>query len=183
MIGEKRDPYTATHQQKVCRLAVALAAEIGLDDFRIEGIRIASLLHDIGKISIPGEILNKPGRLKVSEFNLIKDHPEDGHNILKTIEFPWPIAEIVYQHHEKLDGSGYPRGFKGDEILLEARILAVADVVEAITSHRPYRPALGIDFALEEIGKNRGIVFDTVISDACILLFTKKGFKLTPQGL
>jgi putative two-component system response regulator len=177
-IGEKRDPYTAGHQQRVAHLATALAGELGIAPDQIEGIRIAGLLHDIGKISIPAEILNRPGPLKESEMNLIKDHPTDGYNILKGINFPWPVAEIVYQHHERIDGSGYPRGLRLNEILIEARILALADVVEAIASRRPYRESLGTDKALEEISKATGIHYDADIANACIGLFKEKGFTL-----
>jgi putative nucleotidyltransferase with HDIG domain len=180
MIGEQRDPYTAGHQLKVSRLAVAIAKEINLNEGQVESIRIAGLLHDIGKISIPAEILNRPGVLKVSEMNLIKDHSFDGYNILSRIKFPWPVAEIVYQHHERLDGSGYPRQLKGDEILLEARILALADVVEAIASHRPYREALGEEYALNEIKEKKYIYFDPKGTDACLSIF-KNGFQLKSQ--
>ena len=138
---------------------------------------MSAILHDIGKISIPAEILTKPGRLTEIEMNMLKTHPEVGYDILKRIDFPWPLAKIVLQHHERLDGSGYPQGLKGDEILLEARIIGVADVVEAMSSHRPYRPALGIDKALEEIYQNRGIFYDPEVVDTCIKLFKEKGFE------
>jgi HD-GYP domain-containing protein (c-di-GMP phosphodiesterase class II) len=144
---------------------------------KIEGIRIASLIHDIGKISIPAEILSKPTKLTDMEFNLIKDHPKIGYDILRKIDFPWPLAELILQHHERRDGSGYPSGLKGDEILLEAKIIALADVVEAMSSHRPYRPALGIDRALEEISQNKGIFYDPEVVDACIRLFKEKRYK------
>ncbi|MBN2440267.1 MAG: response regulator [Spirochaetales bacterium] len=176
-IGEQRDPYTAGHQLKVSKLGIAIARELKLSEDQIECIRIAGLLHDIGKISIPAEILNRPGALKKSEMNLIKDHSLDGYNILKRITFPWPVAELVYQHHERLDGSGYPRQLKGDEILMESRILSLADVVDAIASHRPYREALGEDFALKEIENKKDIYFDPVATDACIKIF-KNGFNL-----
>jgi len=153
---EFRDPYTAGHQKRVSDLGRAIATEMKLPDDHVEGIRIAGVIHDLGKISVPAEILSKPSKLNEMEFNLVKDHPLNGYGILKDVDFDWPIAEIVYQHHERLDGSGYPRGLKGEEILLEARILAVADVVEAMASHRPYRAALGLDAALEEITANRG---------------------------
>jgi len=175
-IIETRDPYTSGHQHKVCQLAVTLAQELGLFEDKIEGIRIASLIHDIGKIGLPTEILSKPTELTNVEFSLIKGHSQVGYDILKSIEFPYPIAQIILQHHERLDGSGYPQGLKGEEILLEARILGVADVVEAMSSHRPYRPALGIDKALEEISQNRGILYDPEVVDACLKLFGKKGF-------
>jgi len=174
---EKRDPFTAGHQQRVAQLACAIAKEIGLSEKQIEGIHIAGILHDIGKISVPAEILSKPGKITDGEFIIIKTHPQIGDDILMTIEFPWPIGKIVLQHHERLDGSGYPQGLKANEILLEARILGVADVVEAITSFRPYRVAQGIDKALEEIIKNKGILYDLNVVDACVRLFTEKGFK------
>jgi putative nucleotidyltransferase with HDIG domain len=174
---ETRDPYTAGHQRRDAQLACKIAKEMGLSDDQIEGLRIASLLHDIGKMAVPAEILSKPTKLTAIEYGLIKVHPEVGYNILKDVEFPWPIAQIVYQHQERLDGSGYPRGLKGDEILLEARILAVADVVEAMSSHRPYRPALGLIQALDEINKNKGIFYDSQAVDACLRVFQEKGFK------
>jgi PAS domain S-box-containing protein/putative nucleotidyltransferase with HDIG domain len=174
---EARDPYTAGHQRKVSKLAVVLAKDMGLPQDRIEGIKITALIHDIGKINVPVEILSKPGKLSEMEFDLIKNHSQKGYEILKTIDFPWPVAEIVLQHHEKMNGSGYPRGLKGDEILLEAKIICVADVVEAMSSHRPYRPALGIDKALEEISKNKGILYDPEVVDVCLKLFKEKGFK------
>jgi PAS domain S-box-containing protein len=161
-ILEAKDPYTAGHQDK------------------IEGIRIASLIHDIGKIGLPTEILSKPTKLIDIEFSLIKNHSQIGYDILKSIEFPWPVAEIVFQHHEKIDGSGYPNNLKGDEILLEAKIIGVADVVEAMSSHRPYRPALGIDKALEEISQNREILYDPDVVDVCLKLFGEKSFKFEP---
>jgi PAS domain S-box-containing protein/putative nucleotidyltransferase with HDIG domain len=174
---EARDPYTAGHQQEVSKLAVALAKDMGLPQDRIEGIKITALIHDIGKINVPVEVLSKPGKLSEMEFGLIKNHSQKGYEILKAIDFPWPVAEIVLQHHEKMNGSGYPRGLKGDEILLEAKIICIADVVEAISSHRPYRPALGIDAALNEINKNKGILYDTELVDTCLKLFKEKGFK------
>jgi PAS domain S-box-containing protein/putative nucleotidyltransferase with HDIG domain len=176
-IVETRDPYTAGHQLNVSKLTTAIAQEMKLPEDKIEGIRIASLVHDIGKISIPAEILSKPTKLNEIEYNLIKDHSQIGHDILKSIEFPWSIAEIVLQHHEKIDGSGYPHNLKGDKILLKAKIIGVADVVEAMSSHRPYRPALGIDKALEEISQNREILYDPEVVDICLKLFKEKGFK------
>ena len=152
---------------------------MGLPHDTIDGIRLASSIHDIGKISIPSEILSKPTKLTNTEFSLIKEHPQMGYNMLKDVESPWPLAQIVYQHHERMDGSGYPRNLKGDEILMEARILAVADVVEAMASHRPYRAALGIDVALEEIVKNKGIIYDNAVADACLRLFREKGYQFT----
>jgi PAS domain S-box-containing protein len=175
---ETRDPYTAGHQIRSAALARTIATEMGLSQEKIEGIRIAGSIHDIGKLSIPAEILSKPTKLSEIEFSLIKEHSWQGFEILKGVESPWPLAEIVYQHHERMDGSGYPRKLKGDEILLEARIMAVADVVEAMASHRPYRPALGIDAALEEIEKNRGTLYDEAVVDTCLRLFREKGFQL-----
>ncbi len=175
---EMRDPYTAGHQRRVAGLACAIAKEMGLDGDTIEGIRMAGLVHDLGKIQIPAEILSKPSRLTDFEFGMIKFHPEAGHHILRTIEFPWPIAEIVLQHHEKMNGSGYPQGLRGQDILLEARILTVADVVEAMASHRPYRPAHSLDQALEEIRINRDVLFDAEAVDACLKLFKEKNYTL-----
>ena len=174
---ERRDPYTAGHQHRVANLAGAIANEIGLSEEQINGVRMASVIHDLGKIHVPAEILSRPGRLTENEFSIIKTHPQIGYDILKTEEFPWPVAQIVLQHHERMDGSGYPSSLSGKEILLEARILAVADVVEAMASHRPYRPALGIDKALEEITENRGVLYDAKVVDACLRLFAEKGFK------
>ena len=176
-IIESRDPYTTGHQQRVCQLATHIAKELGLPKDKIEGVRIASLIHDIGKIGLPTEILSKPTRLTNMEFDLIKNHSQIGYNILKSIDFAYPVAQIVFQHHERLDGSGYPQGLKGDKILLEAKIIGAADVVEAMSSHRPYRPALGIDKALEEISQNRGILYDPEVVDVCLKLFKEKGFK------
>jgi PAS domain S-box-containing protein/putative nucleotidyltransferase with HDIG domain len=173
---EIRDPYTAGHQQRVADLACAIAEEMGLADEQLDGIRMAGLIHDIGKINIPAEILNKPGQLTEIEYSLFKNHPQVGHDILKTVDFPWPVAQIVLQHHERMDGSGYPQGLKGDEIMLEARILAVADIVEAMASHRPYRPARGTGDALEEILHNKGILYDPEVVDACLRVFYDKGF-------
>lgn len=173
---EKRDPYTSGHQKRVAMLAGAIAENMDFSPDRIEGLRIAGLLHDIGKISIPAEILNKPSRLSVNEMNLIKEHPSFGYDILKDIEFEQPIAQIVLQHHEVIDGSGYPMGLSGESILLEALILTVTDVVEAIASHRPYRPGLGIDTALEEIEKHKGILYDVNVVDTCISLFRLHGY-------
>ena len=176
-IIEARDPYTAGHQLKVSKLAISIAQEMKLPEDKIEGIRIAALVHDIGKINTPAEILSKPSKLNEMEFSLIKNHPKTGYDILKNIDFPWPVARIVLQHHERLDGSGYPQGLKGDKILLEAKIIGVADVVEAMSSHRPYRPSLGIDKALEEIIQNKGILYDSEVVNASIKLFKEKDFK------
>jgi len=175
---ESRDPYTAGHQIRSADLARAIAMEMGLPQDKIDGIRMAGSIHDIGKLSIPAEILSKPTKLSELEFSLIKEHAKKGYEMLKDVESPWPLAEIVRQHHERMDGSGYPRNLKGDEICMEARILAVADVVEAMASHRPYRPGLGIDAALNEIEKNKGICYDNTVADACLRLFREKGFKL-----
>ena len=176
-VVEMRDPYTAGHQRRVADLARSIASEMGLSKDQIDGIHIAGLIHDIGKISVPAEILSSPTKLTNLAFDLIKTHAQSGYDILKDIEFPWPIARIVHEHHERMDGSGYPNALTGDEILLESRILAVADVVEAIASHRPYRPALGIEKALEEISQNRDILYDPEVVDACLRLFKEKGFK------
>jgi PAS domain S-box-containing protein len=175
---EAKDPYTAGHQLRVADLACAIATEMGLTQDIIEGIRMAGSVHDIGKLSIPAELLTKPSKLTNSEFNLIKEHSLIGYEILKNVESPWPLAQIAYQHHERMNGSGYPRKLKGDEILMEARIMAVADVVEAMASHRPYRAALGIGAALAEIEKNKGTFFDDAVADACLKLFREKGYKL-----
>jgi len=175
---EMRDPYTAGHQQRVAVLAEAIAREMRVEDDQREAVRMAGSIHDLGKISIPAEILVKPSRLTPLEYQLIQSHPRIGYDILKDIEFPWPLAEIVLQHHERMDGSGYPQGLKGEAVRLEARILAVADVVEAMASHRPYRPALGIEAALEEIEKNQGLLYDPGVAEACLRLFRQKGFRL-----
>ena len=172
-----RDPYTAGHQIRSADLARAIVTEMGLPQEKIDAIRMAGTIHDIGKLSIPAEILSKPTKLLEIEFSLIKEHARRGFEMLKDVESPWPLAEIVYQHHERMDGSGYPRKLKGEEILIEARILAVADVVEAMASHRPYRPGLGIDTALNEIERNRGIFYDNAVADACLKLFREKGFQ------
>ncbi|MCX5830557.1 MAG: PAS domain S-box protein [Deltaproteobacteria bacterium] len=175
---EVRDPYTAGHQIRSADLASAIAMEMGLPSEKIEGIRMAGSIHDIGKLSIPAEILSKPTKLSEIEFALIKEHARRGFEMLKDVESSWPLAEIVHQHHERMDGSGYPRSLRGEGILMEARILAVADVVEAMASHRPYRPGLGIDAALNEIEKNSGTFYDEAVADACLRLFREKGFKL-----
>jgi putative nucleotidyltransferase with HDIG domain len=173
---EMRDLYTAGHQRRVSSLAVAIAEELHLPSEKIEGLRLAGIIHDIGKIAMPAEILTKPTRLTKTEFQLVKDHPRIGYDILKSIQFPWPVAHIILQHHERMDGSGYPDGLLGDAILLEARILAVADVVEALSSHRPYRPALGLEKALEEIRRGRGTRYDMRVVDACIRLFKDRRY-------
>ncbi len=173
---EIRDPYTAGHQRRVTELSLAIGNRLGLSEEQLEGLRIAGLLHDIGKLRIPAEILAKPTRLSKVEFDIIKTHSAAGHEIVHRIEFPWPVADIVRQHHERLDGSGYPDGIAGEKILLEARVLAVADVVEAMATHRPYRPALGIELALEALRKDRGVAFDAEVVDACIHLFQEAEF-------
>lgn len=175
---ERRDPYTAGHQQRVSKLAAALAQEMGLPEERVEGLRMAGTLHDLGKIAVPAEILSKPGTISEFEFSIIKNHPQVAYEILKEIEFPWPIARIVLEHHERLDGSGYPQGLSDGEIMLEARIMAVADTVEAMASHRPYRPSLGMKAALEEIKKYKGKLYDADAVNACIHLCYEKDFKL-----
>ncbi len=173
---ESRDPYTSGHQHRVAMLSAAMAAEMGLSTHRIEGIRLAGMIHDLGKITVPASILSKPTRLADYEFALIKTHPQVGYDILKEIEFPWPIAQIVHQHHERMNGSGYPLGISAEEILLEARIISVADVVEAMASHRPYRPAIGLDQALAEVADNAGKLYDPEAVKACLKLFRQKGF-------
>lgn len=175
---EMKDPYTAGHQSRVADIARAIATEMNLDLERVDGIRMAGTIHDIGKLSIPSEILTKPTKLTNIEFAMIKEHSQNGYEMLKNVESPWPLAEIVRQHHERINGSGYPRKLKGDEILIEARILAVADVVEAMATHRPYRASLGIEAALEEIEKNKGILYDEAVAAACLKLFREKGYKL-----
>lgn len=174
--SEQRDPYTSGHQIRVSKLATAIAVEMGLDENIVEGITIAGVIHDIGKMSIPSELLSKPTKLTELEYSLIQTHSESGYSILKNIDFPWPIAEIVYQHHERLDGSGYPRKLKGDKMLLEAKILAVADVVEAMSSYRPYRPSLGIEAALAEISENKGVTYDPNVVESCQRLFEENKF-------
>jgi putative nucleotidyltransferase with HDIG domain len=175
---EMRDPYTAGHQIRVADLARAIATEMRISADGTDFIRIACIIHDIGKISVPAEILSKPTKLSDIEFSLIKAHAQAGYDILKNIEFPWPVADVILQHHERMDGSGYPRNLKGEDICIEARILSVADVVEAMASHRPYRPGLGLEAALNEIEKNKGIFYDAAVADACLRLFREKGFKL-----
>jgi len=155
-----------------------IALEMGLPREKIEGIRMTGSMHNIGKLSIPAEILSKPPKLSDIEFSLIKEHAQKGYEMLKGVESPWPLAEIIYQHHERMEGLGYPRNLKGEEILIETRILAMADVVEAMASHRPYRPGLGIDAALNEIEKNRGIIYDNAVANTCLRLFREKGFQL-----
>ena len=177
LIVEKRDPYTAGHQKRVASLARAIAKKMNLSKDKMEAISISASIHDLGKINTPSEILSKPDNITEAEFSIIKEHPKIGYDIIKVVDFPMPIAEIILQHHERLDGSGYPQGLKEKDILIEAKILVVADVVEAMSSHRPYRPALGIDKALEEIKKKRGIYYDTNVVDACLKVFKKGVFR------
>ena len=174
---ELKDPYTSGHQVRVANLVCAIAKNMGLKEDQIQGINVAATIHDIGKISVPSDILSKPGKLTKTEFNLIKSHPKIGYDILKSIEFPWPIAQIILRHHERMNGSGYPNHLKGEDICLEARILAVADVIEAMSFHRPYRPALGVEKAMEEISRNKGILYDPEVANTCINVLTKTGFK------
>ena len=181
ILCETRDPYTAGHQERVAQLACAIARETGLSEDQIEGIRVMGVIHDIGKVAVPTEILSRPGKLSSYEFGIIKTHPQAAFDILKGLEFPLmslgPIARAILQHHERLDGSGYPNGLSGKDIIIEARILGVSDVVEAMVSHRPYRPALGIDKALREISQNKGILYDANVVEACLKLFAQKRFK------
>jgi HD-GYP domain-containing protein (c-di-GMP phosphodiesterase class II) len=177
MTIEKRDPYTAGHQRRVAKLCRAIATEMGFPWERIQGLRMAAAIHDLGKIHVPAAILNKPGPMSDHEMGIIRMHPKTAYDILKGIQFPWPLAETIYQHHERLDGSGYPQGLKGDQILLEARILAVADVVESMVSFRPYRGlSLGLAEAIDELKTHRGKLYDPQVVDACIVLLTQKGF-------
>lgn len=173
---EARDPYTAGHEQRVAQLASAIAQDMGLSEEVVQGITLAASIHDLGKLLVPAEILNKPSKLAPLEYELIKIHPQGGFNIVKDIQFPQPIAQMVLQHHERLDGSGYPQGLKDNEIIQGARVLAVADVVEAMSSHRPYRPSLGADAALSEIIEHRGILYDPDVVDHCVALFRKGQF-------
>jgi HD-GYP domain-containing protein (c-di-GMP phosphodiesterase class II) len=175
---EKRDPYTSGHQQRVAELCKAIGFDLGLAKDQVEGLFIASAMHDIGKVSLPAEILSKPSQLNSIEISLIQGHAQSGYDILKSVDFPWPVAQIVLQHHERLDGSGYPQGLSGDDILLEARIVGVADVVEAVSSHRPYRPAIGMDKALDEIDSHKNALYDPDVVDACLRLVREKHFEL-----
>jgi hemerythrin-like metal-binding protein len=176
-LSEMRDPYTAGHEERVAKISVAIGKEMGLDEHRLEGLKVGGHLHDLGKMSIPVEILSKPTHLTPFEFELIKQHPQAGYDVLKDVGFPWPVDIIALQHHERIDGSGYPNGLKGDEISLEARIIAVADVVESMSSHRPYRPSLGLERALAEIERGRGTIYDAVVVDSCLRLFREKGYE------
>lgn len=175
---EMRDPFAAGHQRRVAHLAAAMAREMQLPADQAEGLYLAGVVLDVGKIRVPTETLCKPGRLNAIEFRLVKEHARAGYDILKSIDFPWPIAQAILQHHERLDGSGYPQGLKGEAILLEARILAVADVVEAMLSHRPYRAALGVEVALEEISLHQGTLYDPRVAQACLTLFRERGYRL-----
>jgi PAS domain S-box-containing protein/putative nucleotidyltransferase with HDIG domain len=179
MLAELRDPYTAGHQHRVSQLSVAIAEEIGLSKDTIESIHIAAAMHDIGKTNIPAEILTKPGKLTSLEYQFIMTHPQTGFDVLEKIQFPWQIAKIILQHHERLDGSGYPQGLKGEEIMLEAMIIAVADTVDAMATHRPYRAALGIEIALNEIEHLKGTLYDETVVETCIRVFKEKKFKFT----
>lgn len=175
-VVEMRDPYTAGHQRRVTELACTIAANMGLSPDSITGLRLAGLIHDIGKIHVPAEILTTPNALSEAEFEIIRTHPSLGYEILKPIDLPWPVAEIVHQHHERIDGSGYPQKLKSENLLIESKILAVADVVEAIASHRPYRPSLGIDYALEEISGNSSRLYDSQVVDCCLVIFREQAF-------
>ncbi len=177
-LSEMRDPYTTGHERRVAEIAVAIGAELGFDANRLQGLRVAGQLHDIGKIIIPTEILSKPTPLTQAEYALIKGHARASFDVLKIVDFPWPVAQVALQHHERVDGSGYPQGLRGDQILLEARIMAVADVVEAMSSHRPYRPGLGIDRALAEIRRGSGTLYDPFVVDACLALFGQKNYAI-----
>jgi|WetSurMetagenome_2_1015567.scaffolds.fasta_scaffold99207_2 PAS domain S-box-containing protein/putative nucleotidyltransferase with HDIG domain len=178
MVVEMRDPFTAGHQRRVAQLACVIAEEMGLTTDRVTGLRLAGLIHDIGKVRVPAEILTNPKKLSDAEMTIIKTHPTLGYEVLKSLDLPWPIAMIVHQHHERMNGSGYPLQLAGKDIILEARILAVADVVEAIASHRPYRPARGIGEALDEVSKQKNQLYDAEVVDACIKLFKERGYKL-----
>jgi len=178
IISEMRDPYTAGHERRVAEIAVAIGAELGFDEDRQQGLQVAGHLHDVGKISIPSEILSKPGTLTAIEYLLVQGHARSSYDVLKGVAFPWPVAQVALQHHERMDGSGYPQGLKGESILFEARIVAVADVVEAMSSHRPYRPGLGIETALAEIERGSGMLYDAEVADACLRLFREKCFQL-----
>ncbi len=177
-LSEMRDPYTAGHERRVAAIAATIGACLGLDKNRQEGLRVAGYLHDIGKIAVPSEILSKPGKLSAIEYQLIQQHARAGYDVLKNVHFPWPLAEVALQHHERMDGGGYPQGLKGDEILLEARIMAVADVVEAMSSHRPYRAGLGVEHALTEVERGSGTKYDRAVVNACLALFRDKGYTI-----
>ena len=175
---EKIDPYTAGHQRRVARLACAIAKKMGLSDEQVYGIRVIGVVHDIGKMALPDEILSKPGVLNAEELSIVQTHPQVAYDVLKNLEFPWPVAQTVLQHHERVDGSGYPNKLAGEDIILEPRILCVADVVESMVSHRPYRPAPGLEKAMEEIELNSGVLYDPMVADACSKLSSNGGIKL-----
>ena len=178
IISEMRDPYTAGHERRVAEIAVAIGAELGFDEDRQQGLQVAGHLHDVGKISIPSEILSKPGRLSAIEYQLVQGHARSSYDVLRGVAFPWPVAQVALQHHERMDGSGYPQGLKGESIMFEARIVAVADVVEAMSSHRPYRPGLGIEVALTEIERGSGVLYDVDVAVACLRLFREKCYQV-----
>jgi putative two-component system response regulator len=180
-LSEMRDPYTAGHERRVAVIAEAIGAALGFDERRCEGLRVAGQLHDVGKITIPSEILSKPGKLGAAEFELVMGHSQAGFDTLKSVKFPWPVAQVALQHHERFDGSGYPQGLRGEQIALEARIMGVADVVEAMASHRPYRAGLGIDKALAEIARGLGTAYDPQVAEACLRLFREKNFRLPTE--
>ena len=177
LVVETKDPYTAGHQRRVAKIARAIAGEMGLSEWVAQGVHVAGLLHDVGKVAVPAEILSKPGKISQYEIDIIRTHPQVGYEILKKIEFPWPISQAILQHHERLNGTGYPEGISGEDIIIEARILGVADVVEAISSDRPYRQALGLDSALAEISRASGILYDYEAASACLRLFQKNEFE------
>jgi HD-GYP domain-containing protein (c-di-GMP phosphodiesterase class II) len=179
---EKRDPYTAGHQNNVARIAVAVAKYLGLSEHTIKGLQLAAQIHDIGKIYLPAEILNKPARLSDAEFGLVKTHSQVGHDIIGHVDFPWPIARMILEHHERLDGSGYPQGLTDEQICYESKIICVADVVDAMSSDRPYRKGLGLEKALNEIRLNRGKLYAPEIVDACLSLFTEQHFSIKPDA-
>ncbi|HPD96828.1 MAG TPA: response regulator [Synergistales bacterium] len=178
---ESKDPYNSGHQRRVAELGERIATRLGLDEFVRKSVFMAGMIHDIGKIQVPSEILSKPGKISAAEFDIIRQHPEAGYTILKPVHFPWPVADIVLQHHERIDGSGYPRGLKDGNIMIEARILSVTDVVEAMSSHRPYRPSLGIDQALEEIRQGSGTLYDPDVVAVCLELFENEGFEFPEE--
>ena len=178
VLNEMRDPYTAGHERRVAAIAAAIGAHLGFDEDRQEGLRVAGHLHDVGKVIVPSEILSKPGKLGALEYQMIQGHAQAGFDVLKNVKFPWPVAEVALQHHERMDGGGYPQGLKGEAILLEARIMAVADVVEAMSSHRPYRSGLGIEEALAEVEGGGGTKYDRTVVEACLTLFRKEGYSI-----
>jgi HD-GYP domain-containing protein (c-di-GMP phosphodiesterase class II) len=175
---EQRDPYTAGHERRVGALAAAIGREMGWSEHAAQGLNLCGMVHDIGKIAVPAEILSKPTRLNDIEMALVRMHAQTGFDVLKNVDFPWPVAEVIYQHHERLDGTGYPRKLKGDAILPETRIMMVADVVESMSSHRPYRPGLGLEAALQEIETHSGTWYDPQVVAACLRLFREKGYTL-----